>query len=118
MHEFARLRTVQTPVGATEGAFLAMAQPAVSDVLPLLGAQNWRRIVVQPHLLFQGLLLEELAAAVRTMAARHPHQEWVVVPHLAAGIGGAGPADELLVSLVLQRFQAAAIRVVGSGKGG
>ncbi len=118
MHEFARLRTLQTPVGATEVAFLAMAQPSVRDILPQIAAQNWRRIVVQPHLLFQGLLLEELAAEVRTIAARHPHQEWMLVPHLAAGIGSGtkevgNAADDLLVSLVLQRYQQAAIRIVG-----
>jgi sirohydrochlorin cobaltochelatase len=146
MHDFARLRTEQTPVGATQVAFLAMAQPSVRDILPRLAAQNWRRIVVQPHLLFQGLLLEELAAEVRTIGARNPHQEWVVASHLAAGIGTerlgvtvvehrstaanpglalldpshpeTSPTDALLVDLVLQRYHQGAIRIVGAAAAG
>jgi sirohydrochlorin cobaltochelatase len=111
MHQFARLRA------ANAVAFLAMAQPAVSDVLPALAAQSWRRIVVQPHLLFHGELLDRLHAQVRAIARQHPEQEWIVTSYLGEGLA-AGADIKLLSEAVFRRIQAAGIRVVGPGGAG
>jgi hypothetical protein len=79
-----------------------MAQPAVDDVLPALAAQNWQRIVVQPHLLFHGELLDRLHAQVHAIAASNPQQEWIVVRYLGAGLA-AGADNRLLADAILQR---------------
>jgi sirohydrochlorin ferrochelatase len=79
-----------------------MAQPAVADVLPALAAQPWRRIVVQPHLLFHGELLDRLHAQVEAIAASRPEQEWIVTSYLGEGLA-AGAGSTLLAEAVLSR---------------
>lgn len=111
MHEFARQRE------ANAVAFLAMAQPAVAEALAAIAAQNWRRIVVQPHLVFHGELLDRLLAQVRSIAARHPEQEWIVTSYLGQGLA-SGAAGTLLAEAVFRRIQAAGIRVVAPGGAG
>jgi sirohydrochlorin cobaltochelatase len=118
MHEFARLRAEKAPVGGTAVAFLAMARPAVQDVLPQLAARDWRRIVVQPHLLFHGELYDELCEQFATVAAANRHQDWIVSGYLAQGIGPEDSAGPLQAGAILQRFHEAAIRVVVPGADG
>jgi sirohydrochlorin cobaltochelatase len=96
MKEFARLRD------ANAVAFLAMAQPAVTDILPALAEQNWRRIVVQPHLLFHGELLDRLHAQVQAIAVQHAEQQWIVTSYLGQGLA-AGVDNELLAEAVFRR---------------
>jgi sirohydrochlorin ferrochelatase len=95
-----------------------MAHPAVRDVLPQLAAQGWQRVVIQPHLLFHGELYDQLRQEVQATAAESRQQEWIVTPYLAAGMNAADKAGNLLVDAVIQRFQAAAIRVVAPGGDG
>jgi sirohydrochlorin cobaltochelatase len=111
MHHFAELRAGAEPLGGVEVAFLAMAQPQVQDVLPQLAARDWQRIVVQPHLLFHGDLYDALARRVQALAAQYSQQQWLLTPYLGEALP-SGPAAELLVAAILQRFGAAAIRVV------
>jgi sirohydrochlorin cobaltochelatase len=93
MHRFTARRTELTPVACAETAFIAMAQPRYRDVLQAMadrcqaGTANYRRIVVQPHLLFQGELLQQLYADVAAMAARYPNIAWTTTQHLGAGPG-------------------------------
>lgn len=99
MHEFARLRSKLTPVADTHVAFLALAQPPVGDVLPRLAASNWRRIVVQPHLLLHGELYENLRTQVASMRCQHPGTDWALASYLA----GSDWADEMIARGVLAR---------------
>ncbi len=112
MHHFAELRACESPVGGVEVAFLAMAQPSVQDVLPQVAAQNWQRIVVQPHLLFHGDLYDALRLRVQAMSAQHWQQQWILAPYLGADLRSGGPATDFLVAALLQRYRWAAIRVV------
>ena len=82
MHEFARLRAAQTPVGRVECCFFAMARPSLEEMLPRIATMPYWRVVVQPHLLFQGELLTALSERVRRFAALHPQQQWIVTEHL------------------------------------
>ncbi|MEX2173846.1 MAG: CbiX/SirB N-terminal domain-containing protein [Pirellulaceae bacterium] len=126
MHEFASLRSADGVAATTEVAFIAMAQPSVTAMLPRVAAAGYRRVIVQPHLLFHGELLETLRTDVRTVAAAHPQQEWLLSAHLSSGLGGAlgtgCPADEWLAHAIHQRFDEAlcraAIRVVAPSRGG
>jgi len=69
-------------VGQAKTCFLAMAQPDVNTVLAEAESWPFRRIVVQPHLLFYGQLLERLRERVQQAAERLPHQQWIVAGHL------------------------------------
>ena len=122
MHHFAQLRAENSPVGGVAVAFLAMARPAVQDVLSQLAAQDWRRIVVQPHLLFHGELLDQLHERVAAAGTANPRQEWILTPYLAQGIAADHSVGERLVGAILHRFRQAAgeaaIRVVAPGGDG
>jgi sirohydrochlorin cobaltochelatase len=115
MQEFARLRQQQEGGVATEVAFLAMARPSLAQQLPRIAARGYRRVIVQPHLLFQGELASSLGQQVAATAAEHPAQEWVVT-RLLADEPAEKRASEgqltTLVELVCQRFREAMIRVV------
>lgn len=121
MHHFAQLRAENSPVGGVAVAFIAMAPPAVQDVLSQLAEQDWQRIVVQPHLLFHGELLDQLQRLVAAAGVRNPRQEWILAPHLAQGIAAGSSVGEQLVGAILHRFgqaREAAIRVVGPERDG
>ena len=95
-----------------------MAQPAVSDILPQLATGGPRPIVVQPHLLFHGELFDDLLAQIANQRREHPVQEWIVTSYLACDSVQSGPPDELVTRAVLDRAQAAGIRVVAPSRGG
>jgi sirohydrochlorin cobaltochelatase len=110
MQEFARLRQQQEGEMATEVAFLAMARPALAQQLPRIAGRGFRRVIVQPHLLFEGELASSLSRQVAAIAAEYRSQEWLVTPTLAD--------DGTLVELVCRRFQEATIRVAApAGEG-
>lgn len=89
MHAFARkreriLESGGGPSPAVEVAFVAMAEPRLPSVLEKLAAGPPKRIVVQPHLLFGGVLLDRITEIVGEFASRHPQHEWLAVDHLGA----------------------------------
>jgi sirohydrochlorin cobaltochelatase len=94
--EFARQRGAERPVGRVEVAFTAMAEPRLDDVLAAAGSLPYRRVVVQPHLLFAGELLDRVGRLTAGAAARFPNQEWLVTDRL-------GP-HPLLVEAVTARI--------------
>lgn len=85
MAQFCRLRWEQTPVGWYEICFTALAEPSLDRALEVVQRLPFRRVVVQPHLLFPGRLLDRVAAAVdqRRQIAGGGHQ-WLVTPPLGA----------------------------------
>ncbi len=124
MQEFARLRQQQEGGIPMEIAFLAMARPLLAEQLPPLAAGSFRRVIVQPHLLFQGELASSLARHVAAIAAEQPGQEWLLAPLLADAVPERGEeptarvGTEALVNRICQRFREAAIRVVApAGEG-
>jgi sirohydrochlorin ferrochelatase len=79
---FARLRFEACPVGWLETCYTAMAEPSLERALPLVARLPFRRVVVQPHLLFRGELLARIRETVARFAAEERQIEWVVAPHL------------------------------------
>jgi sirohydrochlorin cobaltochelatase len=80
---FCGLLAPRVPAAAHLHAFLALAKPSLQGTLGRAAeSPGCRRIVVQPHLLFAGELLIRVADAVAFAAARWPHIEWIVAPHL------------------------------------
>jgi sirohydrochlorin cobaltochelatase len=95
MIEFARLRSQVTPVAIVRTAFVAMAEPPLEGVLAEVAALGCRRVVIQPHLLFAGVLAERINLLAERFAARYPPTEWITTSHL-------GPSD-LVVRAILDR---------------
>lgn len=107
MHEFARLRAQQSPVGGTSVAFLAMAQPRIQQALVELGQHGWKRVVVQPHLLFHGDLHDTLSSAVESCRKEWPKTEWALTPYLGMGLAENRLDGDLLCEAIGERIQAA-----------
>jgi sirohydrochlorin cobaltochelatase len=113
MQRFARLRQEQTPQWTIEVAYIAMAEPTLTRVLGQLADAHFEQVIVQPHLLFPGELLDNLGAAVLRLQESNPETAWRLAPSLAADLGQGGPADRLLVDLVVERYEVAARSTVG-----
>lgn len=96
MHRFATLLSQRTGMPHVRVGFLAMAQPAIEDVLAGIGPSAPQRVIVQPHLLFHGELVERLERLVRKHSAARPEQEWLVSGWLAEDLVSGGDARELL----------------------
>jgi sirohydrochlorin cobaltochelatase len=99
MHQFALLRASQYDASRVETAFLSMASPSLPEVLTRIAESGARHIVVQPHLLFGGLLIDRVAETVRYFASRYSHAQWRVA-------GQLGPS-ELIVQAATDRALAA-----------
>jgi sirohydrochlorin cobaltochelatase len=84
MHRFASLRgeTRERQAARVEVGFVAMATPRFTDVLEAAAQAPARRVVIQPHLLFGGVLLDRIAHTAAEFAARYPSQQWLAAPHL------------------------------------
>ena len=95
MLRFAQLRAEQTPVAQVETCFVAMARPSLTEMLGSVASGPWRRVVVQPHLLFRGQLLDEVAVAVARQQAAFSEKEWVIAGRLGV--------RQQVIDVVLQR---------------
>lgn len=84
MHRFAMLRADQAGLGKVAVCFVAMAEPSLEIGLRVAAESSFRRIVVQPHLLFVGQVLQQIDAAVAMCAERQPNRQWIVTRHLGA----------------------------------
>lgn len=82
--QFARLRWEACPTGWMQTCYAALAEPSLERALELAVRLPFRRIVVQPHLLFRGELLSRIRSTVAAFAGDHPEFEWAVTSHLGA----------------------------------
>lgn len=96
MARFTRLRWEARRVGWHETCFAALAEPSLERAMDVIARLPYRRVVVQPHLLFQGELLRGIRHTVETHARRWPQVESIVAGHL-------GP-DEAIAEAVVERF--------------
>ncbi|HEV3415235.1 MAG TPA: sirohydrochlorin chelatase [Pirellulales bacterium] len=104
MHRFARLRAEQTLVGRMLTCFVAMQTPSLAEGLTEAAAGGFRRIVVQPHLLFNGELSHEIRHEVERRSGdairlgtepigRQSACQWIVTSPL-------GPEPELATAVM------------------
>jgi sirohydrochlorin ferrochelatase len=97
MQQFAALRAQRTAVGRVEVCFVAVAKPLLEEALDRAARSDFRRVVVQPHLLFTGEVLGEIGAVLRERGAgsyqaatgsrdvaADENKEWILMPHLGA----------------------------------
>jgi sirohydrochlorin ferrochelatase len=85
-----------------ETAFLALCEPRLDDVLRWAAeAGCFRRVVVQPHLLFRGEMLQAVDSRVAAARSRRPDIDWHVTSHLGV--------HRLLLEALVERIDAARI---------
>lgn len=103
---FLNLRRSLTPVNEARVAYLAMAAPKLAETLAELGPHPYDTVVVQPHLLFAGDLLEQVSREVTLAAERFPRVVW----RLAAHCGVAEAVVEAVVERIHEAQTARGIR--------
>ena len=91
---FARSRAARLLV-----AFTDMGEPLVETALEMVAAGSESRVVIAPHLLFHGFLIERLHAQVSQARGRWRDKEW----HLAQRLG----ADAAVARAAIDRANAA-----------
>ncbi len=93
MREFSARRAAAGAAVQALTAFAAMAEPRIEPTLEHAAATGARHIVVQPHLLFAGELLDRVASLTAEAARKHPNVTRSLTRHL-------GPEPELVECLV------------------
>jgi len=116
MHELARLRQQSVDQCKVEVAFVAMARPLLLEKLGELARQSYQRVVVQPHLLFDGELVEAIERQMSATAACCSEQEWIITRPLAADLGFVTFVTDLIRKVIEDRCREAGIRVVALEK--
>ncbi len=101
MHKFAELRRQRIPIRAMSVCFLAMERPDLQEALAGAAQSGAKRVVVQPHLLFSGYLVDRLRREVDGARRRWPHIDWDIVKPLGpdrllaeAGVAALGERNE------------------------
>ena len=105
MHRFAELRSKSTPVACVEVCFVAKAQPSLETTLARALDSSFRLIIVQPHLLFAGQVLEQITYCVEKAGAgdnSRLQREWILTGHLGPSPLVAQALVQLAGSLVAQ----------------
>jgi precorrin-8X/cobalt-precorrin-8 methylmutase len=82
LEKFALARQILTPVARIVPCFSQMGVPLLKDMLPTLVKPIFRRIVVQPHFLLKGRLVDAIAYTTAAVATQHPEIEWIVAEPL------------------------------------
>jgi sirohydrochlorin cobaltochelatase len=98
-----------------EVAFLAMARPLLQDELPRIARFGYLRVMVQPHLLFPGELVDSIERQVVEARKQFAEIEWIIAQPLADLPGAESRAAELIEKVIWDRCQEAGIHVVGAG---
>ncbi|WP_238653191.1 precorrin-3B C(17)-methyltransferase [Paenibacillus piscarius] len=95
-YKLGRLLWERTGYRTVESCFIAVAKPSLPDGLERCLALGARRIIVQPYLLFTGVLMEQFAEIVARFAAEHPGIE--------VEMGGPLGAHPLMLDMLNERI--------------
>jgi sirohydrochlorin cobaltochelatase len=88
-------------IGQTQVGFLAMAAPTAQEVISAAMASPFRQMVIQPHLLFHGELLERLVTQMSLASAKDPRKIWRMSRVLGDGEGASDLARMMLQAIEL-----------------
>ncbi len=108
MLQFAELRVRATPVAWSSVGFIHAQRPTVDEALDGLAATGLPLLVVQPHLLFEGELIDELRREIEYRQSFSDSQKWIITDTLGAGIDFADSENSdnrLAVALCKLAFQ-------------
>lgn len=92
LRDFAAQRAVAAGVQAVLSCFVHGQRPKLADGIALAAKSSAQAILVQPHLLFQGLVYQEIAAAVEA-AASQCNKSWQIAAPL-------GPDPEIARAII------------------
>ncbi len=106
MLQFAELRTRATPVRWSSVGFIHAQRPTVNEVLDALAATGLPWLVVQPHLLFEGELIEELRREVEYRQSLSASQKWIITETL-----GSTSLDQRLAAALSRLALQSTVRV-------
>jgi sirohydrochlorin cobaltochelatase len=84
MVQFAMQRTKATPVSWSSVGFIHAQRPTVDEALDGLADTGLPWLVVQPHLLFEGELIDDLRRQVEHRQSFSPSQTWIVTETLGS----------------------------------
>lgn len=82
MRAFTERRVEQTRVDWWQTCFVHGQKPTVDEGLDALESQPHELKIVQPHLIFEGLLIDQIRRQVTERQQRDPTKRWVVAPVL------------------------------------
>ena len=102
MRQFAQLRRQITPVAQLETGFVFAQSPTVEECLQHMADSDCSTVVIQPHLLFEGELVEQLREQVTGFAARYRQQRWVVTETIGTDFALADSLVDSLATLAPQ----------------
>ncbi|MEZ6081834.1 MAG: sirohydrochlorin chelatase [Pirellulaceae bacterium] len=96
MRQFALLRRHITPVAQLEVGFVFAQSPTVEECLQRMADSDCNTVVIQPHLLFEGELVEQLRGQVADFATRYSRQHWLITETIGTDFAhGKSLADSL-----------------------
>ena len=90
---FQRHRANLQHVSAERVCFLAAAEPTFADALNWAAQQSPRQVVVQPHLLFHGQLMQEVRRRIAKLAEDPGQPAYHIADYL-------GPSPEIVTALL------------------
>jgi sirohydrochlorin ferrochelatase len=93
LSSFAAERARRSSLSKFGHCFVAAARPTLLEGLAAAALSETKRIVVQPHLLFRGAVLDEVTAAVARFKSERPGIDWVTAAHL-------GPEQEVVETVI------------------
>ena len=96
----ARLAVRPVRIGFVAAARPTLDEAIMSLVRPTASRPAIGRVVVQPHLLFQGHVEQQVSARLEQAREEHPQIEWLQVPRL-------GPSEEVVQALFDRGCEAA-----------
>ena len=82
-----------------------MAQPPLAKHSKKWPSAGFRRVVVQPHLLFAGDMESNTERAMRAVASRHLEQQWLITNVLGLDMTPDGDAGQLLTDTIVSRYE-------------
>jgi sirohydrochlorin cobaltochelatase len=97
--EYGRLVTASAKPDDHSTCFLAMAKPTFDEETAATAASSLERVVVVPHLLFSGKLLERVREKVAEQEESGPRQQWLLADHLGS--------DPVVARTIARRFNEA-----------
>lgn len=99
MRSLTLLRRNTDPVRYAGTAFFAVAKPNPKQLFEYLTRKrNEELIVVQPHLLFDGMLWQEAAEMVQDYQGQTPQRTWRITPPLGADLALAEAISEIITT--------------------
>lgn len=102
MHQYAHQVAEKMGFRHHRVAFVAMAEPSLPTVLQELHQTEHQKVVVVPHLLFDGDLLTQIQSEFQRAASQSPQRNWHLVSILGHDVSQPGSDGDLLVTALGQ----------------